>query len=179
MKFKMQVLKKYDFLKWTLKKWTRASLPALAAVLLTTPAVQSQVLINEFDYDDAGGDDLTFVELINVGAGPVDLDGSPDYFVIGLSAGDGLEYGRWDLTGTIDANGGLAVLIDNGDQSAGLGTAPPGVAVTIDDTFVLHVLSYEHLEIVGTRLLQAVHERKLSICSQGVLICKGTLEWSH
>ncbi|HKS36256.1 MAG TPA: lamin tail domain-containing protein [Verrucomicrobiae bacterium] len=51
-------------------------LSLFASVLLFTPRTASaQVVINEFAYDDAGTDDLEFIELYNAGNSPVDISG--------------------------------------------------------------------------------------------------------
>jgi hypothetical protein len=99
------------------------------------PEAVPQVVLNEIDYDQPGADAGGFVELFNAGRGTADLQGLALVFVNG---GDGTEYLRIPLTGSILANDFRAVPVDaqNG--------FPDGVALF--DTItgeVLDALSYE------------------------------------
>jgi large repetitive protein len=99
------------------------------------PTGGRKVVINEIDYDQVGADADGFVELQNAGSESVDLAGLALVFVNG---GDGAEYHRETLTGTLAPGGYLVVPFDaqNG--------APDGLAV-IDtgDGALLDALSYE------------------------------------
>jgi len=92
-------------------------------------------VINEVDYDQVGADSAGFVELYNAGDGAVTLDGLALVYVNG---GDGGEYGRKVLTGSLAAGQYLVVEVDlqNG--------APDGLAIvdTAAGTLV-DALSYE------------------------------------
>jgi hypothetical protein len=92
-------------------------------------------VINEVDYDQVGADAGGFVELFNGGTEAVALAGKALVYVNG---GDGAEYDRDTLTGTIAPGAYLVVEVDlqNG--------APDGLALF--DTgakTVLDALSYE------------------------------------
>ena len=51
-------------------------LPILTTAVLCFPGLASaQIVINEFQYDDAGTDDREFVELFNPGTDPIDISG--------------------------------------------------------------------------------------------------------
>lgn len=86
------------------------------------------VLLNEFSYDDAGTDNLSFVELINVGGQPVNLEAPLDYRLLrGESmptTANGYSDVEWyfDLVGVIPP-GGHFVLYDNGSESSGVTSA--------------------------------------------------------
>ncbi|NUP89907.1 MAG: lamin tail domain-containing protein [Candidatus Sumerlaeia bacterium] len=99
----------------------------LAALTALMPA--SPVLINEVDYDDAGTDDLEFIELINTTGSPVDL-ATGNYELVLLNGGDTTvptEYARVDLTGTIPANGFYVIAVnDNGAGSTTVAGADQG-----------------------------------------------------
>jgi hypothetical protein len=92
-------------------------------------------VINEVDYDQAGADSGGFVELYNGTAGDVTLDGLALVYVNG---GDGSEYDRDALSGTLAAGAYRVVSVElqNG--------APDGVAL-FDTAAVTLVdaLSYE------------------------------------
>jgi hypothetical protein len=94
-----------------------------------------RLVINEVDYDQVGADTGGFVELYNAGAGAVTLDGLALVYVNG---GDGAEYGRRTLTGSLAAGAYLVVDVElqNG--------APDGLAIvdTAAGTLV-DALSYE------------------------------------
>jgi hypothetical protein len=92
-------------------------------------------VINEIDYDQVGGDAEGFVEIENVGASAATLDGIA---VVLVNGGDGLEYDRAELTGSLAAGAFLSVAIEaqNG--------APDGVAlVDTGSGALLDALSYE------------------------------------
>jgi large repetitive protein len=99
------------------------------------PPGSSRLVINEVDYDQVGADASGFVEIANTGDAAATLDG------IGLvlvNGGDGTEYARRALAGTLAAGAYLVVEIDpqNG--------APDGLALV--DTAggaLLDALSYE------------------------------------
>ena len=99
------------------------------------PEALPQVILNEIDYDQPGTDSGGFVELFNAGRGTADLQGLALVFVNG---GDGTEYLRIPLTGSILANDFRVVAVDaqNG--------FPDGVALfdTIEGD-VVDALSYE------------------------------------
>src|SRR5690606_14239544 len=85
-----------------------------------------KLLINEFSYDDVSTDDRTFVELINTGAQPINLDAPKDYVLVRTSnnaptspPGSPNQAGRYDLTGVIPP-GDVFVLYSTGSDSAGI-----------------------------------------------------------
>ena len=90
--------------------------------------------INEIDYDQVGADSGGFVEIFNAGDAAADLTGIALVLVDG---GDGAEYQRRALTGTLAAGAYLVVEVDaqNG--------APDGVALIDADGTLLDALSYE------------------------------------
>jgi hypothetical protein len=93
--------------------------------------VPSQVLINEVDYDDAGIDDLEFIELINLGGTAVDL-GAGGYEIVLLNGNASpvpTEYDRVDLTGSIPANG-YYVVAANDPNSTVTGADQGGVGAS-------------------------------------------------
>lgn len=92
-------------------------------------------MINEIDYDAVGADGDGFVELRNNGADAIDLAGLA---LVLVNGGDGAEYARSTLTGTLAAGGYHVIEVDaqNG--------APDGVALVDTDTDeLLDALSYE------------------------------------
>ncbi len=100
-----------------------------------TPAPgPSKLAINEIDYDQPGADTGGFVEVTNIGTGAANLEGIA---VVLVNGGDGVEYARKALTGSLAPGGHVVVEIDaqNG---------PDGVALF--DTVaskLLDALSYE------------------------------------
>ena len=92
-------------------------------------------MINEIDYDQVGADSGGFVELANTGTGAATLDGLA---LVLVNGGDGQEYGRVALTGSLAA--GAYLVLDIEAQNG----APDGVAL-IDTTTgtMLDALSYE------------------------------------
>jgi hypothetical protein len=99
------------------------------------PPVETTIVINEIDYDAVGADGDGFVELRNNGTEAVDLTGLA---LVLVNGGDGAEYARSTLTGTLAAGGYHVIDVDaqNG--------APDGVALVDTDTDeLLDALSYE------------------------------------
>jgi hypothetical protein len=91
-------------------------------------------VINEVDYDQVGTDAGGFVEIANAGDAAATLDG----LALVLVNGDGTEYGRQALSGTLAAGGHLAVDLDiqNG--------APDGLAlIATGGPTLVDALSYE------------------------------------
>jgi len=92
-------------------------------------------VINEIDYDQVGADSGGFVEIANTTAAAISLDGRA---LVLVNGGDGQEYARVALTGSLAAGAYLALDIEaqNG--------APDGVALidTASKT-LLDALSYE------------------------------------
>lgn len=99
------------------------------------PAGSVTLVLNELDYDQVGADAAGFVEIANTGDAAATLDGIA---LVLVNGGDGAEYGRTALTGTLAAGAYLTVDVDpqNG--------APDGVALvdTASGT-LLDALSYE------------------------------------
>jgi len=92
-------------------------------------------VINEIDYDQVGADSGGFVEIANTTSASIALDG---LVLVLVNGGDGQEYARVALTGSLAAGAYLALDIEaqNG--------APDGVALidTASKT-LLDALSYE------------------------------------
>jgi len=97
------------------------------------PGGDSKLVINEVDYDQVGADGNGFVEIHNNGDSAVAL---ANVDLVAVNGGDGAEYERVELAGTLAAGGHLAVAIElqNG--------APDGLAL-LDGTTLLDALSYE------------------------------------
>jgi hypothetical protein len=99
------------------------------------PPPAGGLVVNEIDYDQVGADSGGFVEITNTAATAAVLDGIA---LVLVNGGDGTEYERIALTGSLAAGGHLAVDVDaqNG--------APDGVALldTAAGT-LLDALSYE------------------------------------
>jgi hypothetical protein len=99
------------------------------------PPSDAEIVINEIDYDQVGADSGGFVELKNTGASAAALDGLA---LVLVNGGDGLEYARVDLTGSLDAGAYLVLAVEpqNG--------APDGVALVDTATGdLLDAFSYE------------------------------------
>src|SRR5262245_3568240 len=84
----------------------------LAAFLILSPLsfaqiVPGQVVINEIDYDDAGPDNLSFIELKNVGGSPIELS---DLELVGFDGNSSSGYFTWRLTFGSLASGAYWVL---------------------------------------------------------------------
>ncbi|MEX2613532.1 MAG: hypothetical protein WD380_08130, partial [Gaiellaceae bacterium] len=91
--------------------------------------------INEIDYDQVGADSGGFVEIKNAGAASAVLDGIA---LVLVNGGDGAEYERVDLTGSLAAGAHLVLSVEaqNG--------APDGVAlIAVASGALLDALSYE------------------------------------
>ncbi len=99
------------------------------------PPGGAKLVINEVDYDQVGADHDEFVEIYNAGDSAADLTGialSP------VNGGDGTEYSRKPLTGTLAAGAYLVVdvTLQNG--------APDGLAlVNLTTKTLIDALSYE------------------------------------
>jgi large repetitive protein len=91
-------------------------------------------MLNEVDYDQVGADTEGFVEIANAGTTVADLTG----VAVVLVNGDGTEYSRLQLTGSLAAGAYLRV---DADLQNG---APDGVALvdTVADT-LLDAFAYE------------------------------------
>ena len=99
------------------------------------PPGDVDVVINEVDYDQVGTDADGFVELKNVGTPPRSLDGLA---LVLVNGGDGAEYDRVALTGSLAAG---AYLLVPAEMQNG---APDGVALIDTATkALLDALSYE------------------------------------
>ena len=99
------------------------------------PPPTSTLVINEIDYDQVGADTAGFVEIANKGSSAATLDGIA---LVLVNGGDGTEYARVALTGSLVAGGYLQVDIEaqNG--------APDGVAlIDTSSKALLDALSYE------------------------------------
>ena len=97
------------------------------------PGGTAKLVINEVDYDQVGADGNGFVEIHNTGGAAADLS---NVDLVAVNGGDGSEYDRVALTGSLAAGGYLAVAIElqNG--------APDGLAL-LDGTTLVDALSYE------------------------------------
>ena len=84
----------------------RASLPRRRHLrrLLPPPPPTSTLVINEIDYDQVGADSDGFVEIANKGTSAATLDGIA---LVLVNGGDGTEYARVALTGSLAAGGYL------------------------------------------------------------------------
>ena len=92
-------------------------------------------MINEVDYDQVGADTGGFVEIENIGTTAASLEGIA---LVLVNGGDGTEYGRKTLTGTLGA--GARFVIDVDPQNG----APDGLAlVDTGKGLLLDALSYE------------------------------------
>lgn len=94
-----------------------------------------KLVLNEIDYDQVGTDTGGFVEITNVGDATATLDG---HAIVLVNGGDGSEYARKALSGTLAPGAYLTVETDaqNG--------APDGVAlVDTSSATLVDALSYE------------------------------------
>lgn len=99
------------------------------------PAGSARLVLNEVDYDQVGADTGGFVEIANTGDAAATLDGVA---LVLVNGGDGAEYGRTALTGTLAAGAYLKLDVDpqNG--------APDGLAlVDAGSGTLLDALAYE------------------------------------
>lgn len=99
------------------------------------PPPSAKLVINEIDYDQVGADSGGFVEIANAGGSAAALDGIA---LVLVNGGDGLEYARSALSGSLAAGAYLSIELEaqNG--------APDGVALV--DTAagaLLDAFSYE------------------------------------
>ena len=122
------------------------------------PTGNARLVINEVDYDQVGADTGGFVEIANTGTAAATLDGTA---LVLVNGGDGTEYGRKTLTGTLAAGAKLVVDVDpqNG--------APDGLALvdTAKDT-LLDALSYEgaiHTATIDTKVFDLVEGTVLPV----------------
>jgi hypothetical protein len=121
------------------------------------PPPSGTVVINEIDYDQVGADADGFAEIANTGSSAAVLDGMA---LVLVNGGDGLEYARVDLTGSLAAGAYLSISIEaqNG--------APDGV-VLIDTASgsLLDALSYEGevtAAVIGTQTYNLVEGTALA-----------------
>ena len=99
------------------------------------PPPPSTLVINEIDYDQVGADSGGFVEIANTGSSAATLDGIA---LVLVNGGDGTEYARVPLTGTLAAGGYLQIDIETQNG------APDGVAlIDTASKALLDALSYE------------------------------------
>ena len=99
------------------------------------PEPRFGLVLNEIDYDQVGADSGGFVEITNTSIARLALDGVA---IVLVNGGDGQEYERVALTGSLVAHGHLAIPVEaqNG--------APDGVAlVDTASGLLLDSLSYE------------------------------------
>lgn len=90
------------------------------------PNPPPQLLINEYCANDLGTDDMSFVELINVGGQEVNLNAPIDYHLkiaqqlpANVPSGEN-EQASIDLNGVVPPDGGLFVLFDGAGESSGI-----------------------------------------------------------
>ena len=116
------------------------------------------LVINEVDYDQVGADTGGFVEIANTGTAAATLDGIA---LVLVNGGDGAEYGRKALTGSLAA--GAKFVIDVDLQNG----APDGVAlVDSGNGVLLDALSYEGAittATIGTKVFDLVEGTMLPI----------------
>lgn len=117
------------------------------------PQVSTSLVVNEIDYDQPSTDNAEFVELLNVGSSPIDLDPYSLELVNG-DTGGATVYRSVDLPGYSLAAGdhyvvcGVAANVPNCDLELGVSSnliqngAPDAVAV-VSGTVVVDTVSYE------------------------------------
>jgi hypothetical protein len=114
-------------------------------------------MINEIDYDQVGADVGGFVEIANTGSSAAVLDGIA---LVLVNGGDGTEYERVELTGSLAAGAYLMVEVEaqNG--------APDGLAlVATASGTLLDALSYEgeiHAATIGGQTFDLVEGTALA-----------------
>ena len=98
------------------------------------PPPTGGLVINEIDYDQVGADAGGFVEIANTTGAAIVLDGMA---LVLVNGGDGTEYDRVALTGSLAAGAHLAITLEaqNG--------APDGVALIDSSMALVDALSYE------------------------------------
>lgn len=122
------------------------------------PTGSAHLVLNEVDYDQVGADTGGFVEIANTGTAAATLD---SVVLVLVNGGDGAEYARKPLTGTLAAGAKLVVDVDpqNG--------APDGLAlVDTASEALLDALSYEgaiHAATIGTRVFDLVEGTMLPV----------------
>ena len=114
-------------------------------------------MINEIDYDQVGADTAGFVEIANAGGSSAALDGIA---LVLVNGGDGAEYDRVELTGSLAA--GAYLVLDVDAQNG----APDGVALVDTATgTLLDALSYEgeiHAATIGGQVYDLVEGTALA-----------------
>ena len=134
------------------------------------PTGSTQLVINEVDYDQVGADTDGFVEIANAGSSPATLDGIA---LVLVNGGDGTEYQRKALTGTVSAGG--YVRVDVEPQNG----APDGLAlVDTGSAALLDALSYEgaiHSATIGGATYDLVEGTMLPIEVTDSNTVEGTL----
>jgi endonuclease/exonuclease/phosphatase family metal-dependent hydrolase len=105
---------------------TSDHLPVFVDFELGAEPAPGRLLINEFLYNDEGTDDRNFVEFINVGGRPVNLNAPIDCHFLRSDSGlptdaptTETEASRYDLNGVIPP-GGVFVLYSSGGQSSAI-----------------------------------------------------------
>jgi len=132
------------------------------------PVEAAKLVINEVDYDQIGADSNGFVEIHNTGGAAADL---ANVDLVAVNGGDGSEYDRVALTGTLAAGGYLDVAIElqNG--------APDGLAL-LDGTTLLDALSYEGAiaaATIGGRTYNLVEGTALPVAVEDSTTVAGSL----
>ncbi len=128
---------------------------AFALIILSlASAVNAQLVINEIDYDQPGGDTAEFVELYNAGAAPVDLTGYSLEFINGSGGGAAI-YRTIALNPVMLAAGDYFVvcaditMVSNCDQDSTPNTnwiqngAPDAVGLFDNTASLIDSVSYE------------------------------------
>jgi len=117
--------------------WKAAVLAGVLALASTAASHASTVFINEFHYDNTGGDQGEFVEV--AGAAGTDLNG---WEVLAYNGSNGRVYATYQLSGVLadQSNGyGFFTVSTPGLQNG----APDGLALVNSMGSVLQFLSYE------------------------------------
>lgn len=137
---------------------TATDLITLTCEAVSPPAGSARLVINEVDYDQVGADTGGFVEIANTGPAAATLDGIA---LVLVNGGDGSEYGRKTLTGSLAA--GARFVIDVDLQNG----APDGVAlVDTGKDALLDALSYEGAitaATIGSRVFDLVEGTMLPV----------------
>ncbi len=134
------------------------------------PTGSEKLVINEVDYDQVGADTGGFVEIANLGPSAATLDGVA---LVLVNGGDGAEYGRKTLTGSLAAGAKLVVDVDPQNGS------PDGLALvdTAKET-LLDALSYEGAitaATIGTKVFDLVEGTMLPVDVADSNTVEGTL----
>lgn len=106
-----------------------------------------RMMVNEFNYDDPGADDSTFIELKNIGEGEINLAGPVAHYLALSNTSTGtlpsseIESARFKLEGVIPP-GGIFVLYDSVGESSAIAStieaALPGAQRQDLSTFSLY-----------------------------------------